>query len=39
MRHLKLIRIKNKLKGTVVALPAAEREYYAYPFHVELVKQ
>lgn len=35
---LKLYKKDNELTGTIVALPAAEREYYAYPFHVELKK-
>ena len=36
---LKLYKHKDKLTGTIVALPAAMREYYAYPFHVELKKE
>lgn len=39
-RHLlsfKLLRIGNQLKGTIVALAAADREYYAYPFYIEMI--
>ena len=36
---LKLLKSGNELNGTIVALAAAEREYYAYPFHVNLVKE
>lgn len=35
---LKLLKENEKLRGTIVALPAADREYYAYPFHIELSK-
>ena len=36
---LKLLKDGGNLRGTVVAMAAAEREYYAYPFYVELQKQ
>ncbi len=39
LMSLKLYKKGNTLKGTVVALPAAEREYYAYPFSIQLEKE
>ncbi len=36
---LKLYKNKDTLSGTIVALAAAEREYYAYPFAIKLKKQ
>ncbi|MFC2164852.1 serine hydrolase domain-containing protein [Acidobacteriota bacterium] len=36
---LKLQKKGDRLSGTVVAMAAAEREYYAYPFYIELQKQ
>ncbi|MEM8526052.1 MAG: hypothetical protein AAGG68_15545 [Bacteroidota bacterium] len=36
---LKLIRNENTLSGTVVALPASAREYYAYPYYIKLRKE
>ena len=36
---LKLLKNENKLTGTIVALAAANREYYAYPFYIKLEKQ
>ncbi len=36
---LKLVKKGNILSGTVVALPAAEREYYAYPYYIKLQKE
>lgn len=35
---VKLLKNQDKLSGTIVALAAANREYYAYPFHVDLSK-
>jgi CubicO group peptidase (beta-lactamase class C family) len=37
--NLKLICQGNKLTGTIVAIPASEREYYAYPYYVQLEKE
>jgi len=39
LMSLKLLRDGHTLRGTIVTLAAAEREYYAYPFYVELQKQ
>jgi CubicO group peptidase (beta-lactamase class C family) len=36
---LKLLKNENRLTGTIVAIPAADREYYAYPFYIKLEKQ
>jgi len=36
---LKLHKNDNVLSGTVVALAAAEREYYAYPYYIRLEKE
>ena len=36
---LKLLKEGDQLRGTVVALGATAREYYAYPFAVELSKE
>jgi hypothetical protein len=36
---LKLYKNGNILSGTIVALAAAEREYYAYPFYIRLEKK
>lgn len=36
---LKLIKSGNILSGTVVALAAADREYYAYPYYIRLIKE
>ncbi len=36
---LKLYKKDNILSGTVVALAAAEREYYAYPYYIRLEKK
>ena len=36
---LKLRKEGDTLSGTVVAMAAAEREYYTYPFYIELQKQ
>jgi CubicO group peptidase (beta-lactamase class C family) len=36
---LKLIREGSRLSGSVTALAAAQREYYAYPFYMELEKK
>ena len=36
---LKLIKKGNMLSGTVVALAASEREYYAYPYYIKLKKE
>ena len=36
---LKLLKNGNNLSGTVVAIAAAEREYYAHPFYIKLEKQ
>lgn len=35
---LKLYKEGNKLKGIIVNLAAAKREYYAHPFYIELEK-
>lgn len=35
---LKLFKKNNSLSGTVVALAAADREYYAYPYYIEMKK-
>ena len=36
---LKLIKQHNILSGTIVALAAANREYYAYPFYIKLERE
>jgi CubicO group peptidase (beta-lactamase class C family) len=36
---LKLFKNDNILSGTIVALAAADREYYAYPYYIRLEKQ
>ncbi|MBK6266192.1 beta-lactamase family protein [Marivirga sp. S37H4] len=36
---LKLFKDNNNMTGTIVALAAADREYYAYPFYIKLEKQ
>ncbi|TYP74388.1 hypothetical protein [Aquimarina intermedia] len=36
---LKLYLQNERLTGIIIALAAAEREYYAYPFHIDLKKQ
>lgn len=36
---LKLIKNGNVLSGTIVALAAADREYYAYPYYIKLIKE
>lgn len=36
---LKLYKDGNILSGTIVAMAAAEREYYAYPFYIRLEKK
>lgn len=36
---LKLLRKKQQLSGTITMLAAAPREYYAYPFFIELEKK
>lgn len=36
---LKLVKRGNVLSGAIVALAAAEREYYAYPYYIQLEKE
>lgn len=36
---LKLIKQKDRLSGTITAMAAASREYYAYPYAIELYKK
>ena len=36
---LKLLKNANILTGTIVAIAAADREYYAYPFYIKFEKQ
>jgi len=36
---LKLLKQGNEMRGTVVALAAAQREYYAYPLQITLTKE
>ena len=36
---IKLYKKDNILSGTIIAMAAAEREYYAYPYYIKLEKQ
>lgn len=36
---LKLYKTANTLKGTLINMAAAQREYYAHPYYIELKKQ
>ena len=36
---LKLYKEENTLKGTIISMAAAEREYYARPYYIQLTKE